>query len=91
VPIQLVVGDADLDTSEINHRSDGRYWAEGANDAGTTRPERLQALQASLAYAGISATFDLLPGVGHEAEPIFAKAQTFLAESLARYRQQTAA
>lgn len=87
VPIQLVVGDADLDTSEIDHRPGGRYWAEGANDAGTTRPERLRALQDSLAYAGVSVTFDLLPGIGHEAEPIFVKAQTFLAKSLARHRQ----
>jgi len=87
VPIQLVVGDADLDTSEINHRPGGRYWAEGANAAGATRPDRLLSLKESLATAGIPSTFDLLPDVGHEAGPVFAAAQTFLAMSLARYRE----
>lgn len=90
VPIQLVVGDADLDKSEIAHRPEGRYWAEGANDAGATRPERLHALEQSLANAGVQVTFDLLPGVGHEAEPIFTAAQSFLASSLAAYRDRAA-
>ncbi|MDE1994058.1 MAG: alpha/beta hydrolase [Rhizobiaceae bacterium] len=86
VPIQLVVGDADLDTQEILHRPGRRYWAEGANEAGATRPERLRALKNSLSDNGIEVSFDLLPGVGHEAEPIFASAQTFLAQSLAAHR-----
>ena len=90
VPIQLVVGDADLDTTEIIHRPGGRYWTEGANDAGATRLERLRALEHSLADAGAQITFDLLPGVGHEAEPIFAAAQTFLAHGLAAYRKHAA-
>jgi len=90
VPIQLVVGDADLDTSEILHRTGGRYWAEGANDAGATRPERLHALERSLRTAGIPVTFDLLPGVGHEAEPVFTAAQSFLANCLTAHRSNLA-
>ncbi|MGV1761000.1 alpha/beta hydrolase [Rhizobium sp. A22-96] len=90
VPIQLIVGDADLDTTEIVHRPGGRYWTEGANDAGETRPDRLRALEHSLANAGAKAAFDLLPGVGHEAEPIFTAAQSFLARSLTAYREHAA-
>lgn len=90
VPIQLIVGDADLDTTEIVHRPGGRYWSEGANDAGETRPDRLRALEHSLTDAGAQVTFDLLPGVGHDAEPIFTAAQSFLARSLAAYRVNTA-
>jgi predicted esterase len=86
VPIQLVVGDADLDENEITHQPGGRYWADGANDAGATRPARLCALAHSLASEGITTTFDLLAGVGHEAEPIFTAAQAFMARSLASYR-----
>jgi poly(3-hydroxybutyrate) depolymerase len=89
-PIQLVVGDADLDTSEIIHRPGGRYWIEGANDAGATRPERLRSLERSLLEVGAHVTFDLLPGVGHEAEPVFAAAQPFLANSLTDHRNRKA-
>ncbi|NLR99894.1 alpha/beta hydrolase [Rhizobium sp. P38BS-XIX] len=86
VPVQLVVGDADLDTGEIHHRPGRRYWVEGANDAGATRPERLRTLERSLLKDRIAVVFELLPGVGHEAEPIFAAAQSFLSDSLEAHR-----
>ncbi|MCE6076824.1 alpha/beta hydrolase [Agrobacterium vitis] len=87
VPIQLVVGDADTDTQEIAHRPGGLHWTEGANDAGNTRPERLRALEKSLAAVSVSVTFDLLADVGHEAAPIFSAAQAFLALSLNTHRK----
>lgn len=87
-PVQLIVGDRDLDPSEITHMPGSRHWQDGANDAGKDRVERIGALNASLSDAGLSVTLSLLPGVGHKAEPIFAASQIFLAEQLKRYRAQ---
>ena len=78
----MIVGDDDLDTRDIVHEPGGRYWTDGANSAGATRPERLRALERSFLDAGISVRFDLLPGVGHEADPVFSAAMPFLAEHL---------
>ena len=48
VPVQTLVGAADLDTDEITHREGGRYCMPGANGAGASRPQRLEALRRSL-------------------------------------------
>ena len=37
VPVQTLVGAADLDTDEITHREGGRYFMPGANEAGASR------------------------------------------------------
>jgi poly(3-hydroxybutyrate) depolymerase len=66
VPVQMVVGSADLETWEITHREGGRNWMPGANDAGRTRPERLQSLQRSFEAAGIEVRFDLIAGMAHD-------------------------
>lgn len=82
VPVQMLVGDADLETWEITHKPGGAYWMEGANDAGRTRPERLRALAASFEKAGVSVRFDLLPGVAHDRMKAIGPVQDFLAEIL---------
>jgi poly(3-hydroxybutyrate) depolymerase len=79
VPVQMLVGDADLETWEITHKPGGTYWMEGANDAGRTRPERLQSLRRSFESAGVQVRFDLLPGVSHERTKALGKVQDFLA------------
>jgi poly(3-hydroxybutyrate) depolymerase len=86
VPVQMIVGDADLETWEITHAPGGRYWMPGANDAGRTRPERLAALRASFEAAGVEVRFDLLPGVAHDRAKVLPKVQDFLAETLERQR-----
>lgn len=86
VPVQMLVGDADLETWEITHRPGGTYWMEGANDAGPTRPERLQALARSFEQAGVSVRFDLVPGVSHERTKVLSRVEDFLADVLARRR-----
>lgn len=48
VPVQVVVGEADLETWEITHREGGAHWMPGANDAGRARPERAAALARAL-------------------------------------------
>ncbi len=82
VPVQVVVGDADLETWEITHKPGGTYWMEGANDAGRTRPERARALAESFRGAGVSVRLDVLPGVSHDRMKVLATVQDFLAEVL---------
>lgn len=87
LPVQMVVGDADLETWEITHKPGGTYWMEGANDAGRTRPERLRALASSFEAAGVKVRFDLLPGVAHNRKEALPVVQDFLADVLAQKRR----
>jgi dienelactone hydrolase len=82
VPVQMLVGDADIETWEITHRPGDKTWMEGANDAGRTRPERLQTLRSSFESAGVKVTLDLLPGVSHDRMKVLDRVQDFLAEVL---------
>ncbi|MBI0538407.1 alpha/beta hydrolase [Roseomonas sp. KE2513] len=86
VPVQMLVGDADLETWEITHKPGGTYWMEGANDAGRTRPERLRALQQSFESAGVTVRFDLVPGVAHSRMLVIDRVQDFLADLLRQKR-----
>jgi poly(3-hydroxybutyrate) depolymerase len=79
VPVQMVVGDADLETWEITHKPGGTYWMEGANDAGRTRPERLRRLADSFEKAGVTVRFDLVPGVSHDRIKVLDRVKDFLA------------
>jgi poly(3-hydroxybutyrate) depolymerase len=87
VPVQTLVGAADLDKNEITHREGGRYFMAGANEAGASRPQRLEALTRSLCQAGVKVTHESLPGVGHDPWPIMDRAKPFLAGQLRRWRQ----
>jgi dienelactone hydrolase len=86
VPVQTVVGAADLETHEITHRQGGRYWMPDANVAGATRPDRLEALRKSLADAGVAVTHELVADVAHDPWPIIERAKLFLATELSRLR-----
>lgn len=86
VPVQMLVGDADLETWEITHQPGGKYWMEGANDAGRTRPERLQALRRSFEDAGVNVRFDLVPGISHDRLKVLDRVKGFLAEALRERR-----
>jgi dienelactone hydrolase len=82
VPVQLVVGAADVETWEINNPG-GANWMPGADAAGRTRVERLRALHANLAAHGIDARFDVVPGVGHNGRQVLPAVERFFAEVLA--------
>lgn len=82
VPVQMIVGEADLETWEITHKPGGTYWMEGANDAGQTRPERLQALKASFEGAGVNVRLDLVPGVSHDRMKVLGRVKDFLSDVL---------
>ncbi|WP_426956044.1 alpha/beta hydrolase [Muricoccus radiodurans] len=84
LPVHMVVGDADLETWEITHQPGGKRWMEGANDAGRTRPERLDALRRSFEAAGAKVRFDLLPGVSHDRMKAMGKMQDFFADVMKR-------
>jgi len=82
VPVQMIVGAADLETWEITHREGGPHWMPGANDAGRTRPERLDSLRRSFEAVGIPVRFDVVPNVPHDGNQVVSQVQDFLADVL---------
>ena len=69
VAVQMVVGELDVETWEINNPG-GSNWMPGADAAGHTRIERLRALHGNFAAHGIDARLDLVPGVGHNGRQV---------------------
>jgi predicted esterase len=88
VPVQMVVGAADLETWEITHREGGRHWMPDANHAGRTRPERLAKLRDSFAASGVQVQFDLVPNMAHEGLKAVPLVEDFLAGILADRRDK---
>lgn len=88
VPVQMIVGGADLETWEITHKEGSRHYMIGANDAGDTRPDRLRALRESFERAGVAIRFDLVPGVSHDRLKVLPRVKDFLFEALTRYRNR---
>ncbi len=86
VPVQMVVGNADLETWEITHREGGRNWMPGANDAGRTRPERLASLCRSFEAAGVTVRFDLVAGMAHDGLRAVETVKGFFADVLTANR-----
>lgn len=82
IPVQMVVGDADLETWEITHKPGSKYYMEGANDAGKTRPERLAMLAKSFRDAGVDVTFDTVPGVSHDRMKVLGHVKAFFTKVL---------
>jgi poly(3-hydroxybutyrate) depolymerase len=90
LPVHLVVGKADLDTWEITHREGGKFYMAGANDAGRTRPERLESLRKSFEASGVDATLDLVDNVPHNGLACVDKVQDFFAAALRALRDAAA-
>jgi poly(3-hydroxybutyrate) depolymerase len=86
VPVQVVVGAADLETWEITHREGSTYYMPGANDAGRTRPERAKALADALEKLGATVRFELIANMSHEGMKAVGRVETFFAEVLAKRR-----
>lgn len=81
VPVQMVVGGADVETWEINNPG-GSNWMDGADAYGLTRVERLTALRDNFEAHGIGVRFDVVPGVGHEPLHVLDPVKDFLASVL---------
>jgi poly(3-hydroxybutyrate) depolymerase len=90
VPVQMIVGAADLETWEITHRPGGRNWMPDANHAGATRPERLDTLRRNFEEHGIGVRFDLVPNMPHDGLKAVSRVEDFFAGVLARRRSGTA-
>jgi poly(3-hydroxybutyrate) depolymerase len=89
VPVQMIVGAGDLETWEITHKPDGRYWMPDANHAGRTRPERLARLRDSFEAAGVNVRFDLIPNMAHDGVNAVPRAEDFLARALRKHRSSS--
>jgi dienelactone hydrolase len=83
VPIQLVVGDLDVEGWEINNPHDSN-WLPGLEKQGKTRIERLETLQKNLDDHGIATRFDLVPGAAHQGLKMIDVVCEFFASVLAR-------
>lgn len=79
VPVHMVVGKADIETWEITHREGGKFYMPGANDAGQTRPERLETLRQSFADNGVAVQLDVVDNVPHDGMACVGQVQDFLA------------
>ena len=82
VPVQVIVGEDDIDTWEINYMPGQPGYQDGINDTGRTRIERSRALQANLAAHGVPAELSLVPGAAHDWHPLMSAVQTFCRGSL---------
>ncbi|HEY0294740.1 MAG TPA: alpha/beta hydrolase [Bordetella sp.] len=85
--VHMVVGKADLETWEITHREGGKFYMPGANDAGKTRPERMETLRRSFEAAGVAVTLDLIDNMPHDGMKAVGAVQDFLAGELRKRRE----
>lgn len=86
VPVQMVVGRADLETWEITVSEDSPMYLPGINDAGATRRDRLRTLKASFEAAGIPVRFDELDNIAHNGMQVVEVVQDFFARILREMR-----
>lgn len=82
VPVHMAVGSVDLETWQITHKPGSRYFIEGANDAGITRPERIVALHKSFEDNGINCALETIPGAAHDEKRYYDRVQEFFAQIL---------
>lgn len=82
LPVHMIAGKADIETWEITHREGGKFFMPGANDAGRTRPERLETLRRSFEAAGVRVAFELLDNVPHNGLACVGHVQDFFATAL---------
>lgn len=83
VPVHMVIGEHDVETWEINNVG-GSNWMAGAEAAGRTRLERLDALKGSLERAGITVQLDVVADAGHDGLLMVPTVQRFFADVLNR-------
>ncbi|MCG7393388.1 alpha/beta hydrolase [Microvirga sp. ACRRW] len=90
VAVHMVVGEQDLDPSEVVSRPGSPHNIPGINDTGSDRVTRLRALEANLRGAGLNVRFDLVPEVAHNGFAVLPAVFEFLAPLLAQHAHPTA-
>lgn len=89
VPVLMVVGDADVETWEIDNPGDSN-WMDGTEDTGGTRIERLHTLERNFQAHGIDVRFALVPGVAHRGSLTLPPVRDFFAELILARRKESA-
>ncbi len=77
IPVLAAVGAEDDGREVISISPEESRWVPGANDAGATRVERLQALVADWRSAGVDVHHIVAPGVAHDFHPFVEATQSF--------------
>jgi pimeloyl-ACP methyl ester carboxylesterase len=91
VPLQAVIGEVDDGRAVIEVMPGEPRWMPGANDAGRTRRERLTTLLANLSANGLSIEEAVIPGAGHQVEPMIPVVQRFFTARLEQSRNSNGA
>lgn len=84
IPVLALVGADDDGRDVITIDPGQRRWVEGANDAGTTRVDRLIALVDDWRAAGIDVEHEVVSGAGHELDRFTTRAQSFFSRVIDR-------
>jgi hypothetical protein len=82
VPVQMVVGAADIETWEIDYQPGHRNYQPGINDTGRTRVERNTASKRNYESHGIAVRQDIVPNVPHDGLKVLPKVQDFFLQVL---------
>jgi len=82
VPVQLVIGDRDVETWEIGIPPGAPWHIPGVNDLETDRIRRIHALRESLEAQGVRVEVDTVPGVDHDGQKLAAPTKGFFSAVL---------
>lgn len=82
VAVQLVIGDADIETWDVTVGPKSPLWMEGINDSGENRVERLRTLEKGLKAIGVEPRFDTVAGISHDGTGIQPPVKAFFSAVL---------
>lgn len=85
VPVQMVVGENDVETWEINNPGESN-WMDGVEKTGSTRVERLRTLRDNFEAHGITVRFDLIPDMAHNGTLALPRVGEFFADVMGEMR-----
>jgi pimeloyl-ACP methyl ester carboxylesterase len=82
MPFRLLVGNSDLAEGRVVHRPGEPYHSPHADYAGRNRHACIASLERSLRAAGVPASLETVPDVGHDFQPLAAVASEVLKRML---------
>lgn len=80
VPIQLVVGDRDIEEGNVFTQPGSQHWMDGINDAGRNRVALISTLYAQYQAVGCTVQKVIVPGIAHDGFGVVDAASAFLAQ-----------